>query len=85
MADADYDDFDAGYGDTMPAFLSPSRLSRLIHIGGAVASVGLVGWLGLWGYDAAVRGAHGVPVITAAGCASARRVQTCLPSSRLTA
>ncbi len=65
MADADYDDFDAGYGDTMPAFLSPSRLSRLIHIGGAVASVGLVGWLGLWGYDAAVRGAHGVPVIAA--------------------
>ncbi|OYU18768.1 MAG: sporulation protein [Rhodobacteraceae bacterium PARR1] len=65
MADADYDDFDAGYGETVPAFLSPSRLSRMIHIGGAVASVGLVVWLALWGYDAAVRGAHGVPVIAA--------------------
>lgn len=65
MADADYDDFDAGYGDSMPAFLSPTRLSRLVHIGGAVASLGLVVWLGMWGYDAAVRGAHGVPVIAA--------------------
>lgn len=65
MADADYDDFDAGYGDTMPAFLSQARLSRLIHVGGAVASVGLVVWLGIWGYDAALRSAHGVPVIAA--------------------
>lgn len=65
MADVDYDDFDAGYGEATPAFLSPTRLSRLIHIGGAVASVGLVAWLGIWGYDAAVRRAHGVPVIAA--------------------
>lgn len=65
MADADYDDFDAGYGEAMPAFLSHSRLSRLIHFGGALASLALVGWLGLWGYDAAMRGAHGVPVIAA--------------------
>lgn len=65
MADADYDDFDAGYGDAMPVFLSPSRMSRLVHIGGAVASIGLVAWLGLWGYDVAARGAHGVPVIAA--------------------
>lgn len=66
MADVDYDDYDAGYVDPMPvAGLSGHRLSRVIHIGGAACSVGLVLWLGWWGYDAAVRSAQGVPVIHA--------------------
>lgn len=65
MADADYEDFEAGYGDSLSAVLSPQRMSRIIHITGAVASLGLVVWLGWWGYDVAARGAHGVPVIHA--------------------
>jgi hypothetical protein len=67
MADADYEDFEAGYGDSLSAALSPARLSRVIHVTGAVASLGLVVWLGWWGYDMAARGAHGVPVIKASG------------------
>ena len=81
MADADYDDYDAGYGDSMPMVLSPARLSRMIHIGGAVASVGLVIWLGVWGYGAAVRSAHGVPVIAASK--EPKRIQPANPGGEV--
>ncbi|MEY4984273.1 MAG: hypothetical protein RIR62_2539 [Pseudomonadota bacterium] len=62
MADVDFDDFDAGYGAPMAAQM---RLGRLVTLGGAVASVGLVIGLGYWGYSVAVRDVQGVPVIRA--------------------
>lgn len=75
MADVDYDDYDDRYapppfeGDVgHDAYYAPAprfRLQRLVNIGGAAASVGLVIWLAVWGYDSAVRSARGVPVIHA--------------------
>lgn len=75
MADVDYDDYDDRYapppyqGEAEPdLYYAPAprfRIQRVVNIGGAVASVGLVIWLAVWGYDSAVRSARGVPVIHA--------------------
>jgi hypothetical protein len=66
MADADYDDHGGPYDGEHPAGWQPGpRLQRWTRIAGAVASVGLVVGLGIWGYRLAVRDVTGVPVVQA--------------------
>ena len=66
MADADYDDHGGPYNGEPPTGWQPSpRLQRWISLAGAVASVGLVVGLGIWGYRLAVRDVTGVPVVQA--------------------
>lgn len=42
-----------------------ARLQRLVNAAGALTSVALIGGLGLWGYQLAVRDVTGIPVIRA--------------------
>lgn len=66
MADADYDDHGGPYDGEHPAGRQPNpRMQRWISLAGAVASVGLLVGLGIWGYRLAVRDVTGVPVVQA--------------------
>lgn len=66
MADADYEDHGGPYDGEPSAGWQPSqKLQRWISIAGALASVGLVVGLGIWGYRLAVRDVTGVPVVQA--------------------
>ena len=66
MADVDYDDYDGGYPDGWSDTpVANGRLTRIIHLAGAVCSVALVIGLAVWGYRLAVRDVNGVPVIRA--------------------
>jgi hypothetical protein len=66
MADADYDDHGGPYeGEPTVAWQAGPGLQRWITIAGAVASLGLVVGLGIWGYRLAVRDVTGVPVVQA--------------------
>lgn len=62
MADVDFDDFDGGYGASVP---HAGRMSRLVHLAGAACSVALIIGLAVWGYKLAVRDVSGVPVVRA--------------------
>jgi hypothetical protein len=62
MADVDFDEFDGGYGTSVP---QAGRLSHLVHLAGAVCSVALVIGVAVWGYKLAVRDVSGVPVVRA--------------------
>lgn len=59
MADIDFDD------GGLPR-LSAGQVQRLVHMAGAVCSVGLLIGLGVWGYSLAVRDVTAIPVIRAA-------------------
>lgn len=66
MADAEYDDHGGPYdGETLAGWQPGHNLQRWIRLAGAVASVGLVVGLGIWGYRLAVRDVTGVPVVQA--------------------
>ncbi len=66
MADADYDDHGGPYDGAPPAgWQAGPGLQRWISMAGAVASVGLIVGLGVWGYRLAVRDVTGVPVVQA--------------------
>lgn len=66
MADADYDDHGGPYDGAPPEkWQASDRLQRWISLAGAVASLGLVVGLGIWGYRLAVRDVTGVPVVQA--------------------
>ncbi len=66
MADADYDDHGGPYdGAPSAGWQAGPRMQRWISMAGAVASVGLVVGLGVWGYRLAVRDVTGVPVVQA--------------------
>lgn len=66
MADADYDDHGGPYDGAPPAgWQAGPGLQRWITLAGAVASLGLVVGLGVWGYKLAVRDVTGVPVVQA--------------------
>ncbi len=70
MADADYDHLGGDHGGpndaaSPAAWQAGPRLQRWISMAGAVASLGLVVGLGLWGYKLAVRDVTGVPVVQA--------------------
>lgn len=62
MADVDFDEFDGGYGTSVPR---AGRMSHLVHLAGAACSVALVIGLAVWGYKLAVRDVSGVPVVRA--------------------
>lgn len=62
MADVDFDEFDGGYGTSVP---SVGRMSHLVHLAGAVCSVALIIGVAVWGYKLAVRDVSGVPVVRA--------------------
>ena len=62
MADVDFDEFDGGYGTSVPR---AGRMSHLVHLAGATCSVALVIGLAVWGYKLAVRDVSGVPVVRA--------------------
>jgi hypothetical protein len=66
MADADYDDHGGPYdGAPSAGWQAGPVLQRWITLAGAVASLGLVVGLGVWGYKLAVRDVTGVPVVQA--------------------
>lgn len=74
MANANYDEFDA-YGYAAEPRAPAQQLAhgpvrgprgqRLLNTAGALTSVALIGGLGVWAYDLAVRDVRGVPVIQA--------------------
>ena len=65
MAGVDFDDFDGAYGSGWAQSAAHGRMSRVVHLAGAVCSVAIVLGVVLWGYRIAVRDVHGVPVIKA--------------------
>lgn len=66
MADVDFDDFDGGYREGWPGqAVASGRVTRILHLSGAVCSAALVVGLAVWGYKLAVRDVNGVPVVRA--------------------
>ncbi|APX88487.1 hypothetical protein BV394_01045 [Brevirhabdus pacifica] len=64
MAEVDYDAYDSGTYETGPDNRN-GLTSAIVNWSGALLSVGLVGGLGVWGYQLSVRDVSEIPVIQA--------------------